>query len=73
MVGVQLWQLEREGVQNQRLKLTGAAILVFRASVLQRRPRQLSRALAALVEGASKRCQTDTVASHISADRFSSR
>jgi hypothetical protein len=35
----------REG-PNERLKLTGAAILVFRASTSHRRPRQLSRAFA---------------------------
>src|SRR6516225_5162322 len=34
------------GTANQRLKLTGAAILVFRASTFHRRPRQLSRTFA---------------------------
>src|SRR5439155_14215913 len=36
-------QAGRTAPANQRLKLTGAAILVFRASTLSTRPRQLSR------------------------------
>ena len=39
------WYANSRKRANQRLKLTGAAILVFRASTSCRRPRQLSRAL----------------------------